>query len=137
MSQRGAPGELPLQAGEPWGGGPAAARGGQAVARGGTVGQKETWSNPLVKGEKLLALAHAEPRSRYDVHRISAAAEKKGGGWVLRGEKVHVLDGHTADVFVVAARSGGEWRSEALSATVRAATRLASGCWDMGLNRST
>src|SRR5262249_56513076 len=34
-------------------------------------------------------------------------ATPAGGGWILRGEKVHVLDGHVADRLIVSARTNG------------------------------
>jgi acyl-CoA dehydrogenase len=81
---------------------------GQALLLGGSPAQQETWLAPLVKGEKLLALAFQEARSRYDVSRVATAAEKTSTGWSLRGEKLHVLGGDSADVLVVSARSAGE-----------------------------
>jgi alkylation response protein AidB-like acyl-CoA dehydrogenase len=81
---------------------------GQALLLGGSPAQQETWLAPLVKGEKLLALAFQEARSRYDVSRVAVAAEKTSTGWSLRGEKLHVLGGDSADVLVVSARSAGE-----------------------------
>ena len=60
---------------------------GQALLLGGSPAQQETWLAPLVKGEKLLALAFQEARSRYDVSRVAVAAEKTSTGWSLRGER--------------------------------------------------
>ena len=81
---------------------------GQALLLGGSQQQQQDWLTPLVKGEKLLALAYQEARSRYAVSRVSTAAERTAGGWSLRGEKLHVLGGQAADALVVSARSSGE-----------------------------
>jgi alkylation response protein AidB-like acyl-CoA dehydrogenase len=81
--------------------------GGQALLLAGTEAQQEEWLTPLVKGEKFISLAYAEARSRYAPNAIEAKAEKSGAGWTLSGEKVHVLDGHVADAFVVSALTPG------------------------------
>ena len=80
---------------------------GQALALGGSAEQKARWLAPLIAGEQVLALAHQEKDSRFDLARVSATARRAEGGWVLSGEKVHVIDGHIADAFVVAARTSG------------------------------
>ncbi len=80
---------------------------GQVVLRAGTEAQKQAWLPGLVEGDKLLALANQEKRSRFDLHRIATKAERVGDGFRLVGEKVAVLDGASADGFVVAARSAG------------------------------
>ena len=61
----------------------------------------------VVSGRCVLAFAVAESRGSWDPRSISTAASPtSGGGWRLEGEKAHVLDGHLADVLVVAARDG-------------------------------
>ncbi len=81
---------------------------GQTLLLGGSDAQRQEWLPALVKGEKLLTVAYQEAASRYAVNRIEARAERGAdGSWTLRGEKAHVLDGHTADAFVVSARTSG------------------------------
>jgi acyl-CoA dehydrogenase len=82
--------------------------GGQALLLGGSDRQKGEWLPKLVEGEKLLALAHQERRSRYDLHRVATRAEAEGEGWRIRGEKIQVIDGAAADALVVVARTSGE-----------------------------
>ena len=79
--------------------------GGQALLLAGSESQQAEWLAPLVEGEKILTLAYQEARSRYDVNAIEARAEKSGNGYTIRGEKVHVFDGHTADAIIVSART--------------------------------
>ena len=81
--------------------------GGDAVLLGGSEAQRQEWLVPLLKGEKLLALAYQEPKSRYDVHRVETAAEETPSGFTLRGEKLHVLGGNTSDAILVSARTSG------------------------------
>ncbi len=81
---------------------------GTAIAELGSEAQQAEWLAPLAAGDRVLAFAHAEPETRYDVHRIATAARPDGDGFVLSGRKVQVLDGHAADGYVVAARTAGE-----------------------------
>lgn len=80
---------------------------GTAIAELGDEQQQEEWLTPLVQGERIVAFAHTEPGSRYDVHHVATRAEADGEGFRLRGRKVHVLDGAAADAFVVVARTSG------------------------------
>ena len=61
----------------------------------------------LIAGEKLLALAHGEPASRYNLDHVETSATEEGGGWKLSGHKNVVLGGHAADLLVVSARTSG------------------------------
>jgi alkylation response protein AidB-like acyl-CoA dehydrogenase len=79
--------------------------GAQAVLLGGTDAQKQAHLPGIAAGERLLALAYQETKTRYDVDRPETRAERAGRGWRLTGEKVHVLDGHVADTFVVSAKT--------------------------------
>jgi len=70
-----------------------------AVAAAGSEDQRRRWLPGLAAGEVRGTLAWAG----------SGVAARRGddGGWMLRGEARHVLDGHCADLVVVAARSEG------------------------------
>jgi alkylation response protein AidB-like acyl-CoA dehydrogenase len=59
-------------------------------------------------GELKLALAAYEAAGRYDLSYVSATAQAVGGKWQLSGRKTVVLDGASADYFLVSARSGGK-----------------------------
>jgi alkylation response protein AidB-like acyl-CoA dehydrogenase len=72
----------------------------------GSADQKAEHLPPLVAGERLFALA-LEEGSRHQPYRIATKAEKHGSGYQLSGQKVFVLDGHVADVLIVAARTAG------------------------------
>ncbi|MDF1791038.1 MAG: acyl-CoA dehydrogenase family protein [Thalassobaculaceae bacterium] len=61
----------------------------------------------VVEGRRLLALAHGEPTSRYDLARVSTMATENDEGWVLDGHKAVVLHGDCADTLIVSARTGG------------------------------
>jgi alkylation response protein AidB-like acyl-CoA dehydrogenase len=72
----------------------------------GSDDQKAEHLPPLVAGERLFALA-LEEGSRHQPYRIATKAEKHGTGYQLTGQKVFVLDGHIADVLIVATRTSG------------------------------
>jgi alkylation response protein AidB-like acyl-CoA dehydrogenase len=59
----------------------------------------------VVGGETLLAFAHGEPTSRYDLEHVDTRAETSGGGYVLNGNKAVVISGDTADHLVVSAQT--------------------------------
>jgi alkylation response protein AidB-like acyl-CoA dehydrogenase len=60
----------------------------------------------IASGAKIATLAFAEPDGGWDAAGIEATARREGAGWKIRGTKLYVLDGHTADVVLVAARTG-------------------------------
>ena len=58
----------------------------------------------VIAGTKHLALAHTEADSRYEMSRVSCKAD----GDKITGEKKVVLNGATADLLIVSARSSGD-----------------------------
>ena len=77
------------------------------LARGGDAAQRDRWLAPALAGDTSLALAWGEEGGRYHPCHITTRAEKKGDGWVLRGAKTFVDNGHAADALVVSARTSG------------------------------
>jgi acyl-CoA dehydrogenase len=84
--------------------------GGQALLQAGSEELRAEWLPAIASGDRLLALAHQEAGSRYEVRRVTVQAEPDGAGWRLSGEKIQVLDGHVADALIVSARTSGEER---------------------------
>ncbi len=82
--------------------------GGQLFTHAGSPEQKQAWLPGIATGEKILALAYQEARSRYDLNRVSTRATAEGDAWRLLGEKMQVLDGQNADALIVSARTSGE-----------------------------
>lgn len=62
---------------------------------------------PLIaKGERLVTVAIYETTGKWDLDSARTSVESNGAsGWKLSGEKVLVLDGCTADLFVVSAKT--------------------------------
>jgi pimeloyl-CoA dehydrogenase small subunit len=64
----------------------------------------------IARGELLLAFAHAERQSRYDLADIAAAARRDGADYILDGAKSLVIHGDCADKLIVSARLFGARR---------------------------
>jgi pimeloyl-CoA dehydrogenase small subunit len=67
----------------------------------------------IAAGELILAFAHAERQSRYDLADVAATARRDGSSFVLDGAKTLVLHGDSAQKFVVSARVSGGQRDRA------------------------
>lgn len=67
----------------------------------------------VIAGKMLLALAHGEPDSRYEMASVKTRATQAGDGWQLSGNKAVVLNGDSANKLVVSARTSGDDTSEA------------------------
>ena len=72
----------------------------------GSESQKKDLLPQVAAGELLLALAIDEANHHNPLN-IAMTATKDGGDFVLNGEKRFVIDGHTADKLIVAARTSG------------------------------
>jgi len=59
-------------------------------------------------GTVKLSFAGHEAEGRYDLAYVACTAQESGGSWRLSGRKTVVLDGASADYFLVSARSGGK-----------------------------
>ena len=79
--------------------------GAHAVEVAGTRAQRSEHLPAIVAGERIFALAHQERRARFDLAAVDTSATAAGGGWVLHGEKVHVMDGTAADWLIVSAQA--------------------------------
>ena len=64
----------------------------------------------IVAGDLLLAFAHAERQSRYDLADVATTARRDGADYVLDGAKSLVIHGDCADKLIVSARLAGARR---------------------------
>ena len=93
--------------------------GGGVLAALGSAGQKAQFLQPMMTGAHKLALAYAEPESRYELAHCETTARRDGDGWRIDGRKSFVQGGSAADFYVVIARTSGESSdSEGLTALV-------------------
>ncbi len=81
------------------------ALGANALLTSGDVEAKKTYLPGIASGETIATLAITEDNGKWDFSGIECAAEKSGDGWVLNGHKMFVIDGHVANLIVVAART--------------------------------
>jgi alkylation response protein AidB-like acyl-CoA dehydrogenase len=59
----------------------------------------------IASGETIATLAFTEPSGKWDESGITMQATASGDGFTLDGTKMFVLDGHTANLIIVAART--------------------------------
>ncbi|MDT8435191.1 MAG: acyl-CoA dehydrogenase family protein [Gemmatimonadota bacterium] len=77
----------------------------QTLLRHGSEEQKDRWLRPMARGELLGAFSLSEAGSGSDAAALQAQARRDGDGWVLRGEKMWVTNGASADVVLLMART--------------------------------
>ncbi len=70
--------------------------------------QKEKWLNKIIEGNLQAALAFNEKQSGFNVANISTTAKKENGNFVLNGEKSLVLNGGSAELIIIPARTSGK-----------------------------
>lgn len=80
----------------------------RAIANIGNEAQRSELLPALASGEKIAALAHDEPSTRYDRMAIETRAWPVGNGYVVTGHKNVVVHGATADLLLVSARLTGD-----------------------------
>ena len=59
----------------------------------------------IAAGQTIATVAFTEPSGKWDEAGITLAASGSGGDYTLTGTKMFVLDGHTANLIIVAART--------------------------------
>lgn len=77
-----------------------------ALARAGNAKQKSEYLPRIAAGELIATLA-VDEGAKHRPDKIAMTATRSGSSFVLNGAKTFVLDGHVADLFVVAARTAG------------------------------
>jgi alkylation response protein AidB-like acyl-CoA dehydrogenase len=77
-----------------------------ALSRGGSATQKSEHLPKIADGSLLAALA-VDEGTKHRPLRTNMQAVRSGNGFRLSGAKAFVVDGHTADLLIVAARTAG------------------------------
>jgi alkylation response protein AidB-like acyl-CoA dehydrogenase len=72
----------------------------------GSEDQKRRWLPLMAKGEAIGCFALSEPDFGSDPARMTTAAERRGGDWVINGTKMWITNGPIAQVAIVWARTG-------------------------------
>jgi acyl-CoA dehydrogenase len=78
------------------------------VFNGGTEEQRARWMPGIIAGEVITAVAVTEPDAGSDVKGIRTTARREPDGYVLNGTKLFITNGVHADLYCVAAKTGGE-----------------------------
>lgn len=78
------------------------------LLRYGTDAQKLAWLPGMARGEIVAAIAMTEPGAGSDLQNIRTTARRDGDVYVLNGQKTFISNGQSADIVVVAAKTGGE-----------------------------
>ena len=86
-----------------------------AIMNAGSKAQQEALLPPIALGEVVATLAFTEPNGGWDASGIEMTASPDGRKFRLDGVKSFVLDGHTADLIVVAARAPGSSGEDGVS----------------------
>lgn len=86
-----------------------------AILNAGTEDQKQALLPGIAAGDTMATLAFTEDNGRWNSSGVAMTASRQGGGYRLDGVKSFVLDGHTADLIVVLARSPGSAGDDGLS----------------------
>jgi alkylation response protein AidB-like acyl-CoA dehydrogenase len=77
-----------------------------ALTRGGSAAQRSEYLPKIAAGSLLAALA-VDEGAKHRPRQIAMQAIRAGNGFKLSGTKALVVDGHVADLLIVAARSAG------------------------------
>src|SRR5215475_10221328 len=75
-----------------------------AIVHGGNEQQKKVLLPRIAKGELIATLA-VDESAKHRPEKIALSAERKGNEIVLNGAKTFVIDGHVADLIIVAAQT--------------------------------
>jgi len=76
-----------------------------ALRRAGSDAQQALWLPRIASGAAIATLA-VDESAKHRPQALATQARAEGAGWVIDGAKVMVLDGHVADVLIVAAGVG-------------------------------
>lgn len=77
------------------------------IVRFGTPEQRQRFVPPVLRGEKIAALAITEPGGGSDVASLKTRAVKDGDAYVVTGSKTFITSGCRADLVTTAVRTGG------------------------------
>lgn len=79
----------------------------QYIVAYGTEAQKQRWLPKLASGQMLAGIALTEPGCGSDLKALRTKASKHGDHYLIDGAKTFITNGFTANLLVVAVRSGG------------------------------
>jgi alkylation response protein AidB-like acyl-CoA dehydrogenase len=77
-----------------------------AILHSGDDAAKKELLPGIASGQTIATVALTEDNGRWDAEGVTATATKSGDGYTIDGHKMFVIDGHTASLIVVAAKTG-------------------------------
>jgi alkylation response protein AidB-like acyl-CoA dehydrogenase len=80
-----------------------------------TEQQRDVWLPRFVSGDLVTAIAMTEPQAGSDLGAIRTTARPAGADWVINGSKTFITNGLSADLVVVAARTGSGGASTSIT----------------------
>ena len=84
----------------------------ELIDKAGTLEQKKDVLTDVVEGKIQLALAYAEPQSRFNLADVMTEAKLESDNFILNGFKSVVMNGPNANKFIISARTSGGQRDE-------------------------
>ena len=97
-----------------------------ALRLAGNAAQQAAWLPRLAAAQAIATLA-VDEAAKHRPQQLATTARADGSGWVLDGAKTLVLDGHVADLFIVAARVVGAAAGVAVGGAVGGAGDAGTG----------
>lgn len=98
---------------------------GTLIEAGATPEQAAALIAPIIAGDSIVLIAHAEADARFYPHHVETSATEQGGKVRLSGHKSRIAHALTADTFIVSAReSGGPRDAQGISLFVVPADRV-------------
>ncbi len=91
---------------------------------------KKDYLPGIASGETVATLAYTEPSGKWDESGITAEAKPSGDGFTITGTKMFVIDGHTADLLIVAAKTAKGTSLFAVDGNASGLTRTALSTMD-------
>ncbi|EED36663.1 isovaleryl-CoA dehydrogenase [Luminiphilus syltensis NOR5-1B] len=88
------------------------------IHKNGSEAQKQKYLPKLCSGEHIGALAMSEPNAGSDVVSMKLKAEKRGGRYVLNGNKMWITNGPDADTYVIYAKTDPNAGSRGMTAFI-------------------
>jgi butyryl-CoA dehydrogenase len=90
--------------------------GGKPIYKFGNEEQRQRFTVPVARGEKIACFALTEAGAGSDATALSTTAARKDGGYVINGSKIFITNGKEADVAVVMATLDKSLRHRGITA---------------------
>lgn len=97
---------------------------------------KKAYLPGIASGETIATLAYTEPSGKWDESGVTMQASGSAGSYTLTGTKMFVIDGNTANLLIVAARTGSGVSLFAVVGDAAGMTRTALSTMDQTRKQS-